>query len=191
MLASGSAARAAMLREAGVPFEVVAPRVDERAIRDAMAAEGAPPRDMADVLAEAKARKVAGKVGGLVIGSDQVMDLDGAALGKVRGRAAVADRLAALAGRDHRLHSAAVAYQGGEPVWRHVSTVRLRLRAMDRDGAARVADAHWPALDGSLGYLFEEMAGLFDEVRGEEAAIFGLPLRALLNWLRIRGEVAR
>ena len=179
----------ALLREAGVAFETALPRVDEAAIRAALAAEGASPRDMADVLAEAKARKVAGKVGGLVVGSDQVMDLGGEALGKVRGREAVVERLLTLAGRDHRLHSAAVAYEDGEAVWRHVSTVRLSMRSFDRDEAERIVDARWPALDGSLGYLFEAMGDLFAEVRGEEAAILGMPMRALLPWLWLRGEV--
>ena len=43
-----------------------------------MLAEGATPRDIADALAQAKARKVASKnPGRLVLGSDQILDLDG------------------------------------------------------------------------------------------------------------------
>ncbi|PRY93129.1 septum formation protein [Hasllibacter halocynthiae] len=188
VLASGSATRAAMLREAGVPFEAAAPRVDEAAVRAALAAEGAGPRDMADALAEAKARKVAGRrPEALVVGSDQVMDLRGEALGKVRGAEAVAARLLALSGRDHRLHSAAVACEGGAPVWRHVSSVRLRMRPLAPEEARALARR--PALEGSMGYLFEEMEDLFEEVRGEREAILGMPMAALLRWLRLRGEV--
>ena len=58
ILASGSQIRADLLRAAGVPFTVTIPRVDESSIRAALEAEGASPRDMADALAEYKARRV-------------------------------------------------------------------------------------------------------------------------------------
>ena len=59
ILASRSAARAAMLGAAGVPFEPMPAAVDEAAVKAAMLAEGAPPRDIADALAELKARRAA------------------------------------------------------------------------------------------------------------------------------------
>ena len=66
-----------MLRTAGLLVDAAAPRVDEASIRDALVAEGAHPRDIADTLAEMKARKVAEKrPGDLVLGCDQVLALD-------------------------------------------------------------------------------------------------------------------
>ncbi len=59
VLASTSAIRAQLLRAAGLAFTAQPPRVDEEALRAALAAEGASPRDMADALAEMKARKIA------------------------------------------------------------------------------------------------------------------------------------
>ena len=55
ILASGSAIRAKLLQQARVPHEVVVARVDEEMIKVSLGAEGAPPRDIADALAEIKA----------------------------------------------------------------------------------------------------------------------------------------
>lgn len=59
VLASVSEIRATLLRNAGVAFETVPARIDEETIRAALEAEGAKPRDVADALAEFKARKIA------------------------------------------------------------------------------------------------------------------------------------
>ena len=66
ILASGSAIRAQLLRQAGMTFDTVKPRVDEQMIKDALVSEGATPRDIADTLAEMKARKVSEKHPGTV-----------------------------------------------------------------------------------------------------------------------------
>ena len=58
ILASASAARAAMLGAAGIEVESMPARIDEAAVRQAMLAEGASPRDLADKLAELKALRV-------------------------------------------------------------------------------------------------------------------------------------
>lgn len=83
ILASGSEIRAQMLRQAGVDFDVQVARVDEQMIREALVADGALPRDIADALAESKARKVAQKnYDAFVIGCDQVLEFNGNLLSK-------------------------------------------------------------------------------------------------------------
>ena len=61
ILASSSDIRARLLRNAGVTCEVIPARIDEDSIKRALEAEAATPRDIADTLAEMKARKVAEK----------------------------------------------------------------------------------------------------------------------------------
>ena len=83
ILASGSSIRQSLLQNAGVEFGVHAARVDEDAIRDALLSENASPRDIADALAEMKARKVSDKFPGtLVIGCDQVLSFEGEVFSK-------------------------------------------------------------------------------------------------------------
>ena len=77
ILASGSDIRATLLRNAGLEFDVIVPRVDEQTMTQSLIAEAASPRDIADALAEMKALRVAAKnPDALVIGCDQVLAHD-------------------------------------------------------------------------------------------------------------------
>lgn len=78
ILASASTARAGLLRNAGVAVEICPAIVDEESIKASFAAEGADVLDCAMVLAEMKAVKISARnPGRLVIGADQILDLDG------------------------------------------------------------------------------------------------------------------
>ena len=61
VLASSSAVRRKLLTDAGVPFEAVAPGVDEVAAKASLLAEGVRPREVADALAELKALRVSAR----------------------------------------------------------------------------------------------------------------------------------
>ena len=77
LLASSSETRLKMLQAAGIAVTALPARVDEESIRLALEAEGALPRDVADTLAEMKARKFADRhPEALVLGCDQVLVLD-------------------------------------------------------------------------------------------------------------------
>ena len=129
ILASGSSIRAELLRNAGIAFDVVVPRIDETAIKASLIPEGAKTRDIADTLAEMKARKVSQKFrSSWVIGCDQVLDLNGDILSKPANQMDALSQLKSLRNTSHSLFSAAVIYLDGEPVWRHVGKVRLRMR---------------------------------------------------------------
>ncbi|WP_226623870.1 Maf family protein [Alloyangia pacifica] len=193
VLASGSQIRADLLRAAGVSFGIEVARVDESSIRDSLLAEGAPPRDVADALAEYKARKVSDRnPGALVLGCDQVLSCNGKLYSKPDSPEEARAQLLEL--RDQRLHllSAAVIYEGGEPVWRHVGVARLKMRAFSEAYLDDYIERNWESLRSSVGgfKLEEEGVRLFASIEGSHFTILGLPLLELLGFLEVRGVIA-
>jgi septum formation protein len=189
ILASRSEARAELLERARVPFEVVAAAVDEQAVRDGMLAEGAPARDIADALAELKARRVASRhPQRLVLGADQVLVADGIIHEKPADRAAARAQLASLRGRPHQLLSAAVVFEDGRPVWRHIGRADLVMRPFSDSFLEAYLDREGDAVLESVGsYRIEDGgAQLFARISGDIYTIMGLPLLELLDFLRTR-----
>lgn len=193
ILASASAIRRQLLANAGIAVEVVPARVDEEAIRAALQHDGATPRDVADALAEMKARKVAERnPDAVVIGCDQVLEFQGQTWGKPDHPDAARAQLRALRGTDHRLFSAVVLYHRAEPVWRNMGEVRLTMRQFSDDYLDAYLSRNWEEVRHAAGsYQLEgEGARLFSEVRGDYFSVLGLPLLPLLNYLGQRGFIA-
>lgn len=195
LLASQSAGRAAMLRDAGLAFEVAAAHLDEEALTQALLAEGQSARSIADALAEAKALKLsARRPGQLVIGCDQVLVLDdGTMLGKAATPCEAEAQLTRLSGVRHRLLSAVVVAENGVAIWRHVGEAKIWLRPLSPEFIAAYVAAQWERIRWTVGCYEVEAAGvqLFARVEGDRWTIIGLPMLALLDWLRTRGEIAR
>lgn len=192
ILASASDIRATLLRNAGLTIEVSAARVDEDAVKQSMLAEQAPPRDIADTLAELKARKVAARApGALVIGCDQVLEFAGGLISKPETKAEAVAQLTAMAGKTHRLLSAVVLYQNDTPLWRHVGTVRLSMHEMSPDWLTDYVARNWDSIRHAVGAykLEEEGVRLFSRIEGDYFTVLGLPLLDLLSYLRLRGTL--
>ncbi len=194
ILASQSAARRAMLAAAGVPHDAMAAGVDEDSVKTALVADGLNARSLADALAELKATKLSRRhPTDLVLGCDQTLSCDeGRLLDKPRSREDAADQLRSLRGTTHRLTSAAVICEGGVPVWRHIDVAKLTMRPFSDAFLAEYLDLEWPAIGGCVGGYRLEGLGvqLFARVEGSHFTVLGLPLLALLDYLRVRGMMA-
>lgn len=189
ILASASASRAQILRDAGIIFDVVPANVDE----DTMKASVEEPRALAEALASLKAFTVsASHPGQLVLGADQVLVLEGRVMSKAPDPETAAQYLRRLRGRRHVLISALALARGGAPVWRHTAVAALTMRdfsdAFLEDYLAREGEA----VLGSVGCYRLEGLGvqLFETVEGDYFSILGLPLQPLLGALRGFGVIA-
>jgi septum formation protein len=193
LLASSSQIRLQLLRAAAVEVKAIAPRVDEETAKAALLAEAARPRDIADTLAELKARKVAEKhPESTVLGCDQVLELGQEILSKPATPADALAQLRRLSGKTHKLLSAVVLYHEGQPVWRHVGEVRLTMRVVSDAYLQDYVARNWESIRHAVGAykLEEEGARLFSAISGDYFTVLGLPLLPLLGYLGDRGLIA-
>ncbi|MCW1951989.1 MAG: Maf family protein [Octadecabacter sp.] len=192
ILASTSEIRSKLLLNAAVDHTAIPARIDEDSIKRALEAEDATPRDIADALAEMKARKVAEKgVGRLVLGCDQVLSFKGSVLSKPKTSEEAREQLVALRGETHQLLSAAVVYEDLKPVWRHVGVARLAMRDFSDAYLDDYTDRNWDSIRWSVGgyKIEEEGIRLFRMVQGDTFIIQGMPLLELLSYLTLRGTL--
>jgi septum formation protein len=178
-----------MLEAAGVPFEAVESRTDEDGVKAALKRRGLGAAELAAALAEAKARGV-DAANALVLGSDQVLELEGGAvLDKPRDSDEALAQLRGLSGRAHRLHAAACIVEAGTVVWRDSETVTMHVRPLGERFLQEYLDREWEQVRWSVGAYHVEGRGaqLFERIEGSLFAVQGLPLLPLLEFLRERG----
>lgn len=190
VLASASRARAAMLEQAGVTVIRNPAAVDEEDMKLSCRAAGLTPDEVAEALAELKARRVSPRhPGRLVLGADQMLECEGQWFDKPVSREVARDQLAALRGRRHRLISAAVILKDGERLWHHIDRADLTMRLFTDAFLDRYLDAAGEDVLHSVGaYQLEGLgAQLFRRVEGDYFTILGLPLLPVLDFLRVQG----
>lgn len=191
ILASKSASRQALLRNAGLPFEAMPASVDERAIQGTSGL--ASPDAIAALLAREKAFDVARHCPGrLVLGADQTLALGERLFNKPAGRDAAAKQLAALQGQTHALHSAIAVVRDTELLFADVAIAKLAMRSLSTADIYAYLDAAGEGVTTSVGAYQLEGLGihLFEWVDGDHFTILGLPLTPLLGFLRRQGLLA-
>jgi septum formation protein len=181
LLASTSPARQALLGALGLSFVAVAPGVDESL------PPGASVEEAVRVLAQRKARAVAGQYpGALVLGADQLGEVEGRLLGKPANRDAARAQLRALSGRTHRLLTAVCLLGGGqeETVVEEARLTVFPLR--DAEVEAYLDTGEWEGCAG--GYRVEGRGqALMERIEGDRTCVQGLPMLAVVRLLRGRG----
>lgn len=184
VLGSTSRYRADLLRRLVVDFEQSAPGTDEAALPHEL------PADRALRLAIAKAEAVAREwPDSLVIGSDQVAELDEQVLDKPGNTARAQAQLAACSGREVHFHTALCLVDtrhGGQRT--HVDHTRVRFRTLSTMEIERYIEHEQP-LDCAGSFKCEGLGiSLFESIDSHDpTALVGLPLIALAQLLREAG----
>ena len=185
ILASSSAYRRELLARLHLPFEAIAPHIDESPL------PGEAPEATALRLARAKAEAIALRhPGALVIGSDQVATLDGAQIGKPGDHPRALAQLQTMRGREVVFHTALCLWDGRVTDSVQVENVQVFVRFRDLPDAELDAylrieqpyDCAGSAKNEGLGIALIERIDSLDPT-----ALTGLPLIALTGMLRRAG----
>lgn len=186
ILASGSRYRAQLLARLQLPFESLAPDLDETPQPGETAAA------LTRRLARAKAQALAARYPQRwVLGSDQSASLDGATLGKPGTQELAVEQLLALSGRSVEFHTAvAFAHSASGALYEDHDVTTVRLRTLSRAQVERYLAAE-PAYDCAGSFKCEGYGiALFESIRSDDpSALIGLPLIAVRRLVERAGFV--
>lgn len=194
ILASSSAARRLLLAQAGIVAQTNPPDVDEAALKAAYLAiePDLSPAQMAARLAAAKAVSVSNqRPECLVIGADQVLSLGSVRYDKPTSMEDARRQLKALRGQTHHLETAIACARNGALVWSAMARPALTMRAFSDEFLETYLQAMGDSVMQTVGgYKLEgEGIQLFQAIEGDYFSILGVPLMALLEFLRAQKEI--
>ena len=194
ILASASAARRALLQQAGIIAETNPSMLDEDALKAAYLRQepAITPADMAARLAAAKAISVSNQnPDSLVIGGDQVLALGTTRYDKPKSIEEARTHLRQLRGKTHYLETAIACARQGEVIWSTLTRPALHMRNLSDAFIESYLDRQGTNMMQTVGgYKLEgEGIQLFSTIEGDYFSILGLPLLPLLEFLRRQNEI--
>ena len=184
-LASKSETRGKLLKNAKISFSRIDHGVDEDEVKISL--QNQSPTEIAVKLSELKATQPNPEnKEDLVIGSDQVLDLEGKLFNKARDLDEAKSQLIELSGKKHNLITSTVIAQNKNIIWRHLDKSTLAMRSL----TINEIDSYLNEVDKSIlnlvGVYAIEQEGikLFEKIDGDFFSIQGLSVTPLINFLR-------
>ena len=184
LLASKSPTRAKLLKNAGIAFEAVGHGVDEEEIKLSMSSQS--PKEIAIKLSELKALKPSSSNPDVfVIGSDQVLDLQGKLFNKANNRGEAAEQLRTLSGQEHTLITSTVIAKNNSIVWRHLNESKMKMRALSEETIQNYLAKVGDEILNIVGVYAIEKEGikLFESIDGDIFSIQGISMLPLTQFL--------
>ena len=197
ILASKSAARIAMLKNAGVKFESIPADLDEEKIIAELKKGGASATNIARRLSEEKALYISNTTSkenpeDYIIGSDQVLSMNEIIYSKAQRIEEAKERLMEFQGKEHYLISGVCVAKGGKVLWHKTDAAALKMKEIDSQAIDKYIKIAGDALTACVGCYAIEGAGirLFDDIRGDYFTILGMPLLPLIKFLESEGALS-
>lgn len=185
ILASASKSRRDLLTGAGLEIDVIVSHVDEEILK----ARGFSVVDTALELAKEKASVVSrDHPDAFVIGADQMMECEGHRFDKPTSLENATEQLRTLRGKTHHLISAVSIVKNGECLWSHSETASLEMRSFSDEFLTDYLEKIGNDVFSTVGGYRLESIGvqLFNRIEGDYFTILGLPLLAVLDFLRMQ-----
>ncbi len=190
ILASKSQIRSELLLKADLKFTAIDANIDEKEAKSSYINKGYSARDLADILATMKAKKLSCKyLDKLVIGCDQIMECNGQILSKANNPTDLADQLKFLRSKSHTLYSACVVYFANKAEWRFIGSATITMRNLSDAYISKYVDDNWDEVKHCVGGYKIENSGIsfLSKINGDYFSILGLPIIQLLDYLVNRG----
>ena len=190
ILASKSQIRSELLFRAGLKFTAIDANIDEKEAKSSYMKKGYSARDLADILAAMKAKKLSCKYSDkLVIGCDQIMECNGQILSKANNTIDLADQLKFLRNKSHTIYSACVVYSANKVEWRFIGSATITMRNLSDEYISKYVDDNWNEVKHCVGGYKIENSGIsfLSKINGDYFSILGLPVIQLLDHLVNRG----
>lgn len=192
VLASGSMIRRRILSDAGIPFHVDIPNVDEGALKQSCRNNGLTVEQTAMELACTKALQVSERYPEtLVLGADQILECDGIWFDKPGDYVQAKKQLMMLSGKRHRLVSGVALCMNKRVLWKSADNSFMTMRSICEKHVEKYLDKAGDKIFSSVGSYQVEALGihLFEQMEGNWFTILGLPLLPVLDVLRQHGIV--
>ena len=183
LLASKSPTRAKLLENTGIEFQAADHGVDEEEVKMAMLSHE--PKEVAVKLSELKALKVSSSnPNTFVIGSDQVLDLNGKLFSKAIDKKSAIEQLTSLNGKEHSLITSTVVAKNNIIIWRHLDESKMKMRKMDDKTIRQYISETGEETFNIVGVYAIEKEGikLFESIRGDIFSIQGLSMLPLMQF---------
>ncbi len=192
ILASKSKVRALLLKNAGLNFVSVDAAIDEEQLKLSYIDAGYTPRDVADVLADMKAKKLSNRFPNqIVIGCDQILSFRKQIISKAKNINDLVHQLKILEGNEHIVYSASVVYINNKPEWRFIGSANMTMRNLSDDFILKYVEDNWKKIQHNVGGYEIEGSGasLFSKIDGDHFSVLGIPLLQLIDYLINRGVI--
>ena len=187
ILASKSKVRKDILDNNGIECVVEPSNVDEDPVKESLLKEQASSEIISKNLAALKANKVSmKKTDEIVIGADNVIDLEGELISKPENREEAMQILRKLNGKSHLLISSVCISKNGSMIWNYTDKAKLTMKNFTEDELknylTKISDE---ALYAYNVYQIEgEGRYLFSKIEGNENTIMGLPIDKIKDYLK-------
>ena len=186
ILASRSGVRKKILNENGISCRVIPADIDENEIKNSLVEEGADPIIISKNLAELKSIKISKKIPNkIVLGADSVIDLEKKLISKPKDREEAYLILEKLNGKTHNLISSVCISKNGAMIWNFTDASNLTMRKLNSDEIksylTKIKDKELYAY--GVYQIEADGRSLFSEIKGDEDAIMGLPVKQIKEYL--------